>query len=60
MFDDLLGDKKKYNEQTKDSIIEAMQANIEQKEKIISDLFNRITEIERKLEDVLQEGVGYI
>lgn len=51
MFDDILG-KRKDNEidVDKDSLIEALEDNVEEKQKMIEDLVAQITELERQLE----------
>lgn len=51
MYDDILGNKKKIQRVSKDSIIEAQRVNIEAKQQMIDELLDRITELERQLED---------
>ena len=53
LFDDLLGKKEKEVEATKDEIIEALEYNLGEKEKIINDLLKELVETERQLEEVL-------
>lgn len=52
MFDDILGKKSMGDEETSESIIEAMKDNIEVKEKIIEDLCKQITELEEKVTEL--------
>jgi hypothetical protein len=52
MYDDILGEEETPEEVTKDSIISALKANIEAKEEMINDLINRVTELERKIEEI--------
>lgn len=51
MFDDILGESEKpLPEVSKDSIISAQKDNIEQKEELIRDLLDRVTDLESQLE----------
>lgn len=52
MFDDILGEKEKVEEETKESLIKAMKYNIKEKDKLIKTLTKRITELERQVEDI--------
>lgn len=50
MFDDILGEGKEIIEEDKDSLIEALRYNVEEKQKMIEDLIRQVTELERLLE----------
>jgi hypothetical protein len=52
MYNDILGDEEKIKEPTEETILESMKANIEGKEQMINDLVDKITELERKVEDL--------
>lgn len=61
MYDDLLGEKRKeIPEESKDSIIDAMRDNIEAKEQMISDLLDRVTELERQIEFYESKGDNHV
>jgi hypothetical protein len=52
MFNDILGnDKKLEMEEDKDSIIDALRYNVEEKQKMIEDLVRQVTDLERLLEE---------
>ena len=51
MFNDILGTEPEKVEEDKDSIIEALKDNVEQKEKLIKDLVKQVTQLERVLEE---------
>lgn len=58
MFDDILGENKNLKtEQDKDSIIESLKYNLEEKEKLIKNLVTQIVELEKQLENI---DNGYI
>lgn len=52
-YDDILGEKEKKEEskQTKDGLIRALKYNVKKKQNIIEDLFRKITELERQIEN---------
>ena len=54
MFDDILGTGPETVEEDKDSIIESLRYNVEEKQKMIEDLVRQVTELERLLE--VQQG----
>ena len=54
-FDDILGDEKESDDQTIESIMEAMKENINAKDKLITDLVSKVTELEKELEDLKQQ-----
>ena len=51
MFDDILGKGKEVIEEDKDSLIESLRYNVKEKQRIIEQLVEEITELERQLED---------
>lgn len=59
MFNDILGsdgdDEIKID---KDDLIESLKYNLKEKEKLINDLINEITKLERQLEDSNHSGIA--
>ena len=58
MFNDILGqeeDEMKI-EDDKDSIIDSLKYNLEEKEKMIEDLIRQVTDLERIVEDIGTNG----
>jgi hypothetical protein len=51
-YDDILGekDKNKKIEQSTESLIRSLKYNVKKKQKMIDNLLNRVTELERQLE----------
>ena len=51
MFNDILGDKSEKVEEDKDSIIDSLRYNVEEKQKMIEDLIQQVTDLERLVEE---------
>ena len=49
-YEDILGGKERKKEETYESIIESMRYNLEEKQKIIEDLTDKIINLEKQLE----------
>jgi hypothetical protein len=60
MFNDILGDGPERVEEDKDSIIDSLRYNVEEKQKMIEDLIRQVTDLERLLEhnsDDMSKGI---
>lgn len=55
MFNDILGKEPEKLEEDKDSLIESLRYNVKEKQRIIEQLVEEITELERQLEDQQNE-----
>lgn len=51
MFNDILGKEPERIEEDKDELIKSLRYNVREKQKIIEQLIDEVTELERQLED---------
>lgn len=52
MYNDILGNEDEIKKPTKENILKAMKDNIKEKDKFIEQLVDKITELERQVEDL--------